>query len=545
MDRQSVGAAASLVRLLEASPRPEGRLHALWTLEGLRRLDSRLIAKALRDPEAGVRENAILLAESRLSSDAGLLKTLLDMEHDPDSRVQFQLLCTLGDIGSPASLAAQERLLAKNIDDPWMQIAALSAPSDRAPRLFQAARALANQESEAGGAFFRQAATVIGLRRKPTEIRQVLEYLARTPEPGSAWWQVATLEGLAQGLGGAGRPAGRPARAAGDNIGQDLLVKLFETSGDAVRHAALRALAATGLPANSASLLKRAAAAAADAGANASLRADSIGLLAIGDPSVHEPWLRQLVDPKQPESVQAAAVRALGRLQGPATGTFLIDRWRALTPAVRMEAADALFTDPSRPALLLEAIKRDRVQPWTLAFRHKRNLVMSRDPALREAARALLEEKAGDREKVLQRYQAALSLPGDFQKGKRVFDRVCAKCHQLNGVGHEVGPDLTTVRNRPPHLILPDILIPNRSIAQGYESYVVETKSRGIVEGVLGPQTPTTITIRHEEGQQDLIRREEIRAMRVTNLSAMPEDLDQQVGLEQMAALLKYLRTAR
>jgi hypothetical protein len=67
--------------------------------------------------------------------------------------------------------------------------------------------------------------------------------------------------------------------------------------------------------------------------------------------------------------------------------------------------------------------------------------------------------------------------------------------------------------------------MPNKSIAQGYESYVLETKSSGIIEGVLGPQTPTTFTIRHEDCKQDIVRRGDITVMRVTNLSAMPEDL--------------------
>jgi putative heme-binding domain-containing protein len=328
-------------------------------------------------------------------------------------------------------------------------------------------------------------------------------------------------------------------------MGQDLLVKLFQGPDQDVRRAALRMLGATGLPANSAPLLKTAADTAVQASADPELRADSIGLLALDDPAAHEDMLKHLVDPKQPEAVQAAAVRALGRVRGPEIGAFLLDHWRAMTPPVRMDAADAMFTDPGRPKQFVEAIKADRVQPWTLAFRHKRNLVMSRDPGLREEARKLLEEKAGDREKVLKRYEAALSMNGDSGKGADVFDRVCSKCHQLNGKGKEVGPDLATIRNRSPQLILPDIIMPNRSIAQGYESYVVETKSSGIIEGVLGPQTPTTFTIRHEDGKQDIIRREDILDMRVTNLSAMPADLDKQVSVEQMADLLRYLKTAR
>jgi putative heme-binding domain-containing protein len=112
----------------------------------------------------------------------------------------------------------------------------------------------------------------------------------------------------------------------------------------------------------------------------------------------------------------------------------------------------------------------------------------------------------------------------------------------LNGIGHDVGPDLATIRNRPAELILPDIIMPNKSIAQNYESYIVETRSRGIVEGILGSQTPTTITIRHEGGEQDVIRREDIKEMRISKVSAMPSDLEKQITIDQMADLLKFLK---
>ncbi|HYM13665.1 MAG TPA: c-type cytochrome, partial [Bryobacterales bacterium] len=194
---------------------------------------------------------------------------------------------------------------------------------------------------------------------------------------------------------------------------------------------------------------------------------------------------------------------------------------------------------------LVAAMKSDQLQPWTLGPRYQHQLIMYRDPEVREAARPLLEARSGEREKVLKRYEAALTTNGDPARGRQVFRRVCAKCHKLDGYGAEVGPDLGTIRTRPAELILPDIILPSRSIAQGYESYVVETKSSGTIEGVMGPQTPTTITIRHEEGKQDVIRRDDIRQMYATNLSAMSSDLDKQVSVEQMADLLKFIKTAR
>ena len=64
-----------------------------------------------------------------------------------------------------------------------------------------------------------------------------------------------------------------------------------------------------------------------------------------------------------------------GAVQGAEVGEFLVAHWRAMTPPVRLEAADGMFRDPDRPRVLLAAIKENVVQPWTLAFRHKRQLL--------------------------------------------------------------------------------------------------------------------------------------------------------------------------
>src|SRR5262249_31956938 len=70
--RQDRAAIRPLKQLAREGKRPQARVHALWTLEGLKALDDALIEKALQDREALVREQALRLAEARLASSGRL-----------------------------------------------------------------------------------------------------------------------------------------------------------------------------------------------------------------------------------------------------------------------------------------------------------------------------------------------------------------------------------------------------------------------------------------------------------------------------------------
>ena len=136
-------------RLAATRPSALARLHALWTLEGLDRLDVPQVLQALKDPDPGVRENAIVLSERWLSQPQ-VAAALLAMTGDDNARVRFQLLATLGSIETPASQAAQEQLLLAGIEDEWVQVAALSASSDRAIAYFDRALQPGSALSRAG-----------------------------------------------------------------------------------------------------------------------------------------------------------------------------------------------------------------------------------------------------------------------------------------------------------------------------------------------------------------------------------------------------------
>lgn len=542
VDRNSPGSVPMLSRLFQDTASGPARVHVLWTLEGMCRLDVPLIEKALEDPVAGVRENGLLLAESRLHDNPALVRKLVGMSDDRDPKVRLQLLLTLGDLGSSAARATRQRLLSGDLEDRWFHVAGLTASSADGPGMLQwAVSGLADVSTEGRREFFRLAAAVIGARKRKNEIQRAIRTVAAAPGPGSGWWRAATLRGLAEGIKGkGGEPVASP-------TAQAMLLDLSQGAEASVRRASLEMLGVLRLPTGPAVVdsMEKSAAIAQNRQADPGLRADAVTLLALQGPAEHEAMLKSLVNPQEPDPVQAAAVRALGQIPGDGIGAYLVGKWRGMTAPVRDEAGSALTRSLGRSRILVKAIASGQVQPWTLRFRHRLAMLMHEDAGVREDARALLMQRPEDRERVLSEYGQALAKPGDAGRGREVFENVCAKCHRFNGVGQAVGPDLEEVQNRPAEVLLADILMPSETISSGYEAYVVQTAAGGTLEGVMGPQTSTTVTLRQEEGREQVIRRQDIVNFFAANLSAMPGDLEEQVDIRQMSDLLAYLKAAR
>src|SRR5690606_20682786 len=123
-------------------------------------------------------------------SDTQVIDALLALVDDADPRVRFQLLATLGSVDTPASHVAQERLLFDSIEDEWMQVAALSAGSDRAASYLARGLApgsgLTRVESPGRAAFFDRLGGVIAARERPEELSRVMAALSTTSGTVSA-----------------------------------------------------------------------------------------------------------------------------------------------------------------------------------------------------------------------------------------------------------------------------------------------------------------------------------------------------------------------
>ena len=121
-DHSVVPALRAMVRSGDA---PLGRVHALWTLEGLDALDAATVSVALRDRDARVRESAVRASESLLThGNAALLDAVRALAHDPEVDVRLQVLRSLRRIGADGVAQVAFEMAIADSDDPVMRAVA-------------------------------------------------------------------------------------------------------------------------------------------------------------------------------------------------------------------------------------------------------------------------------------------------------------------------------------------------------------------------------------------------------------------------------------
>jgi putative heme-binding domain-containing protein len=126
-----------------------------------------------------------------------------------------------------------------------------------------------------------------------------------------------------------------------------------------------------------------------------------------------------------------------------------------------------------------------------------------------------------------------------------VFKHNCATCHKVAGVGIDVGPDIADTRTKTLAALLNDILVPNAAIDNNYINYLVSTKDGRVLTGMLAAETATSVTLKRAEGQTDTLLRKDIEEITSTGISLMPDGLEKNITIADMADLLRFLKDWR
>jgi putative membrane-bound dehydrogenase-like protein len=317
------------------------------------------------------------------------------------------------------------------------------------------------------------------------------------------------------------------------------------------------------------------------AATNAADRVDAVAALAGGKTSRPNQIeaLRTLGKLRTPKSVEVlrAVANDLTFSPKPATGVQAINSLGALVTGqakdeVSAKALAALqeqlprndYPDLQKAALSALAGSQAGTQ-WLLDMAAKKKLP---ETLVADAGRLLRNSPfQGERNTAMLLFPAAGKLDpkklpapavlakrtGDPKRGERVLaasiknEAQCLRCHTVNGVGGNIGPDLSMIgKKASKENLFESILIPSKAIADQYIQWKVNTIDGKAVTGLLVTENETSLTLRDANGKDYTFATKDLDGPKQKSLtSLMPDNLVAALTEGELIDLVEYLLTLK
>ena len=135
---------------------------------------------------------------------------------------------------------------------------------------------------------------------------------------------------------------------------------------------------------------------------------------------------------------------------------------------------------------------------------------------------------------------SSASAHPNLSAGRAVFQKTCANCHVLYGVGRKLGPDITGSNRKNIDYLLENIVDPSASVGADFRAVTVVLASGRVLNGVISEQNERTLTLQTAQ-EPVTLDRQQIEEVKQTSLSIMPDGLLQNLSPEQIRDLFGYL----
>lgn len=514
------------------SPRREasfGSLHALWTLDGLGLLKVPDVKSFRGLNGSSSIETAYAIACAKLirlrfPHNAELRShEFLPLRWRPNAEIQVQAILAT-DWQSLKDPYFVEKVGPIHLDDDWVNRAWLIAAPEMSAELAEIVVRRSREFSEYAATrteFIKRLALNVAVRGDVEQLKKLAAVVGKSEESGQ-WWQTALVAGLADGL-----PQCQNASVPKS------LAALLQTPPDDLKEA----LTPIGR------VVQKASEVAIDKSQSDVDRVAAMALMSHLPPEALTTALDTLLSTGESSDCQRAAIDAVRRSGRADLAASVLDRWENLNPQTRSSALALLLLRKETTTALLQKMADGVISPAVVSIDQRLILLQNPDESIRTASSSLFGGTvSANRKEVADQYAKALELQGDATRGSAVFQKTCSKCHRINGVGHNVGPDISDTRARARDALLYDILDPNRRVDPQFTECIIVTTDGQLMNGLLIAESSESVTLRQPEGREQTLSRSSIEELKSSTKSLMPEGIEKDVSVEQMADLLAFLK---
>lgn len=257
--------------------------------------------------------------------------------------------------------------------------------------------------------------------------------------------------------------------------------------------------------------------------------------------------LALVVADQAPMSLRVRVLDELQRLPHDEVARQLVAAYPGLPGELQARSVELLCQRPAWTRILLEAVHAGKISKDVLHAQQLVRLQLSGDAELKDELRKIYgnirAERSVEREAVIRQVrQFVMTHPGNPFRGAEIFRRLCAQCHRIYGEGQDVGPDITRNGRASFQQLLSNVLDPNLVVGEAYQPRIVVTGDGRVLTGLLAEETPHHITLKLQGGKLEKIAKQDVEIIQSSPLSLMPEGLEKQLSLEELADLFSFLR---
>jgi putative membrane-bound dehydrogenase-like protein len=245
--------------------------------------------------------------------------------------------------------------------------------------------------------------------------------------------------------------------------------------------------------------------------------------------------------------LNTTAVKGLSLFDDPNIGKSLAANYRAFHPSERNAVLDTLVSRKSFAGAMLEAVTKGMIPKNEITAFHARQVRSMNDVDLSKKLAEVwgeMRDSPAEKAKEIASWKGKLApaalASADKSKGRAVFNKLCATCHNLYGQGGLIGPDLTGSGRDNLDYVLENMIDPSATVTADYRMVVAAMKDGRILNGIIKAQTDKTLTLQTQTEALTLDRAE-IEAIKASPQSLMPEGQLTTLSENEVRDLVAYL----
>ncbi|SOE22224.1 putative membrane-bound dehydrogenase domain-containing protein [Spirosomataceae bacterium TFI 002] len=509
------------------------KIPALWLLQDWGKLNAEDLTASLNSKESGIKENALQLIDRNLDflKNKDLLSKVKILAQDENPKVRHQWLCSSAFFDFEGKEDLQLSIAIKDMNDQWTGMAAIVAFEGKEFELFDAITNAIGTENEQKNDFINHLASTLAKKADSRFLQKCVD-----GQQENDWWQAAAIGGLADYW-----KYRKVGFAINEKLKQELFTSFLSSPSHPYRVSVANLFQKIDLPTQgkpAAELRKRFL-----LSSNVSFKEDALALLSTSRESEIQVFIIDLASKSEIAQDQLAALKVLPSKLSSIELAKISTTFSRMSKASKSEWVSYLTRNKKSLLHLIAEVKKGNISQSDLQWPQIVEMMNNDEEDVRTAAREVFAVNE-DRKAILQNYLVAADLKGDAKKGREIFQSNCSICHMMPQITNAVdfGPDLSTLKSRNQNSIITEIINPNNSIADKYAQWEITLQKGELLTGIITAENDQTISLKQMGGHTQTIDKESIKSKTPSKSSAMPDGLEANISVNDMADLVAFIK---